>query len=105
MQYGLFESIIITSPAGAVTNIVMSSFVCVSICRAGLSFREEAPCQTPWGPYYTLMFSNLVSAEFVLNYTKPLSVLLQTSGLDLYAASTEVRIVQEVLSEIRHTVD
>jgi len=47
----------------------------------------------------------LVSAEFVLNNTKPLSILLQTSGLDLCAACTEVRIVQEVLSEIRHSVD
>ena len=48
---------------------------------------------------------SLVSAEFVLNYTKPLSVLLQKSGLDLCAASVEVRIVQETLSDVRCAVD
>jgi len=47
----------------------------------------------------------LVTAEFILNYTKPLSVLLQKSGLDLCAASAEVLIVQETLSEVRREVD
>jgi hypothetical protein len=47
----------------------------------------------------------LSSAEFVLNYMKPLSVLLQKSGLDLCAASREVTIVQETLNDVRLSSD
>ena len=45
------------------------------------------------------------SAEFVLNYTKPLSVLLQKSGLDLCAASCEFTIVRETLNDVRLSAD
>lgn len=48
---------------------------------------------------------SLLCAEFILNYTKPLSVLLQKCGLDMCAASLEVRIVQAALSEVRREVD
>jgi hypothetical protein len=37
--------------------------------------------------------AELSSAEVVLNYTKPFSVLLQKSGLDLCVASSKVQIV------------
>ena len=47
----------------------------------------------------------LSSAEFVLNYTKPLSVLLQKSGLDLCVASREVTIIQETLNDVRLSAD
>jgi len=47
----------------------------------------------------------LVSAEFILNYTKPLSVLLQKSGLDFCDAGSEVHIVQETLSAVRREAD
>jgi hypothetical protein len=34
-----------------------------------------------------------------MKYTQPLSVLLQKPGIDLCTATTEVRILQEALSE------
>ena len=48
---------------------------------------------------------SLSSAEFVLNYTKPLSVMLQKSGLDICAASNEVRIIQKTLTNVRQVAE
>ena len=41
-----------------------------------------------------LFLAALMSAEFVLHYTKPLSLMLQKSGLDLCQAMHEVKITQ-----------
>ena len=47
----------------------------------------------------------LMSAEFVLHYTKPLSVMLQKSGLDLCQAMHEVKTTQATLNDVRVNVD
>ena len=46
----------------------------------------------------------LSSAEFVLNYTKPLSVLLQKPGLDLCVAIREVKIVWDTRGGSREQI-
>ena len=43
----------------------------------------------------------LMSAEFVLHYTKPLSLMLQKSGLDLCQAMHEVKTTQTTLNDVR----
>ena len=47
----------------------------------------------------------LMSAEFVLHYTKPLSLMLQKSGLDLCQAIHEVKTTQTTLNDVRVNVD
>ena len=47
----------------------------------------------------------LTTAATLLEYTKPLSVILQRSGLDMCTAMGEVRAVQHVLADIRQNVD
>jgi hypothetical protein len=48
---------------------------------------------------------SLVTASSLLNYTKPVSVVLQKSGLDLFRAITEVESVQKILADFRENAD
>lgn len=49
---------------------------------------------------FTILISMCVASN-LLNYTKPFSVVLQTAGLDMCNAMTEVASVQKVLTEHR----
>ena len=46
----------------------------------------------------------LMSAEFVLHYTKPLNLILQKSGLDLCQTIHEVKTTQVTLNDVRINV-